>query len=122
MEKPTVLVVDHDLDVCELWFHVFVDVGHQVLIVLDPSWLQPLQPLLSNGQIDAAIVGAMPEDSCLAACQTIKSTEPTIPILLIAGIVEQATRPELKALSVEAIIVMPFQIEDVVERVQGLIR
>src|SRR5436190_22024512 len=97
LQSRTVLMVDDNVQLCELTTAVLEEAGYRVVVTCDAA---VLEQVLSTRRIGLATVHVIPDDDGpIRACRTIRETAgATVPLLLSACHVDVTFRPEAKAL------------------------
>jgi len=114
------LLVDDEPEWCELITCVLGEAGRQVAVASD---VPTLKRLLPKYKVDIALVDlGLPEGGALPACQTIKGHMGRhLPLILCwVSHWEVVADAKAKGWSADDWLIMPFTVEDVVERVERL--
>jgi DNA-binding response OmpR family regulator len=119
--RPTVLVVDDDVELGELLACVLEDAGYRVMVTPDVA---TLERFLAERRPAAAIVDLMlPEDAGFFACRRIREVAgPGVALLLISPGLEVAAGPAVAALGADEVVNVPFAIEEIIFAVARLCR
>jgi DNA-binding response OmpR family regulator len=117
--QQTVLVVDDDVEFCELIMAVLGEAGFRVFTALDAA---EAFLLLSGERPDAAVVDTgLPGRSGFRVLQAIKRMAgPDTPVVMTAAYLAEKERAKLKRLGANDLLVVPYDVEDLVEAVVRL--
>jgi DNA-binding response OmpR family regulator len=113
----TVLLVDDDYELGELLVLLLGELGYRVVVAAD---VHSLKRLASRYEVDVALVNLMlPERGGFIACHIIKDLIGShVALVLMAPVVEVVGDPEVQGLGVVDWLIMPYDIEAVVDRVE----
>ena len=114
LSGKTILIVDDELGIRELFKEELTDNGANVL---EASSGNMAIEVFNKGGVDVVISDIrMPDGDGVQLVKSIKEKNSDIPIYLITGFSDY-TGNELKVLGIEAIIFKPFDISEVVQMV-----
>jgi len=115
LQGKTILVVDDESDIRELFKEELEDNGAKVLEADNGN---KAFEVFQGGGVDAIISDIrMPGGDGVDLVKNVKTTNKDIPIYLITGFADY-TGNELKLLGVEAVVFKPFDISEVVNMVE----
>src|SRR4051812_7389313 len=114
--QRVVLIVDDDTEWCELMTLVLAESGHRGTVAMD---LPAVTHLLSSVNPDVAIVDLLlPDQAGFLACHALRSAVGAhVRIILKLGYWDYGDLEDVKALRAAELVVMPFPVEEMVERV-----
>ncbi len=116
-----ILVVDDDPDILHILTAAFECVGHRVVATLDP---EEVQPLLGAQRFDAVILDVMmPRRSGWEVLEELRRDPGTerLPVVMLSAIGDSANRVRGIRLGADDFLPKPFDPEELVARVEGLI-
>ncbi len=115
----TLLVVDDDVDFCKLLRDVFGELGYWVVTVTNT---EAANRFLTKQLPDVAVIDLwLPERNGLTAIHAIKQhAGPATPVVVVAPTAEDTNWKEVFALGTDRAIIMPYEIDDLVEAVTEL--
>lgn len=118
MSEKTILCVDDEADILELFRDEFEEAGFKVLEA--PNGKEAFT-IFNNNKIDCVVSDIrMPGGDGVELVRNIKGTGSNIPLFLVTGFSDY-TSQELDGLGVCAVIFKPFDLEEVVQMVQSTI-
>jgi len=116
-----ILVVDDDPDILHILTAAFECVGHCVVSTLDP---EEVQPLLAGRRFDALILDVMmPRRSGWEVLEEVRHDPHTerLPVIMLSAIGDSVNRVRGIRLGADDFLAKPFDPEELVARVEGLI-
>ncbi len=118
MSQKTILCVDDETDILELFRDEFHECGYRVL---EASNGFDAFELFKGNQVDCIVSDIrMPGEDGVMLAKNVKNHNSNVPIFLITGFSDY-TSEELTKLGVSAVIFKPFDLEEVVEMVKGTV-
>ncbi|MCY4495586.1 MAG: response regulator [Acidimicrobiaceae bacterium] len=115
MAERTILCVDDETDILELFRDEFQECGYRVL---EASNGVDAFELFKHNRIDCIISDIrMPRQDGVVLAKNIKNCNNEVPIFLVTGFSDY-TSEELMNLGIQAVIFKPFDLEEVVEMVR----
>jgi DNA-binding NtrC family response regulator len=118
-DKKTVLCVDDEIDILELFQDELEDNGFNVLMA--GSGNEGIE-VFKNNHIDCLISDIrMPNGDGVSLVKNIKEQGKNIPMFLVTGFSDY-TSEELAGLGVNAVIFKPFDLEEVVQMVVNTLK
>jgi DNA-binding NtrC family response regulator len=119
MGDKTILCVDDEADILELFRDEFMDCGYKVL---EASNGVDAFSLFQGNEIDCIVSDIrMPGGDGVELVKKVKGEGSEIPIFLVTGFSDY-TSEELTGLGVNAVIFKPFDLEEVVEMVSNTVQ
>ncbi len=118
MLKKTILCVDDETDILELFREELQECGHRVL---EATNTRDALKLFDENQVDCVISDIrMPGEDGIELAKKIKGQKSDVPVLLVTGFADY-TSEELGQIGVDAVIFKPFDLEEVITMVRGII-
>ncbi|KAA0243827.1 MAG: response regulator [Candidatus Brocadia sp. AMX2] len=118
-EKPVVLVVDDERDICEMFIKILYEDGY--LTDMAKSGKEAIKKVLDE-RLDFVLLDIMmPEMSGIETLRRIKAIRPELPVVMITAFATLKTAQEAMKLEAYDYITKPFNLECVKEVIkQGL--
>lgn len=119
--QKRVLVVDDDPSLGELLGHIFKLAGYQAVDIVESadSALRLFQP----GRYSLVTTDLnMPKMNGLQLARTLKTSEASLPILLISGSLEKADFTAEQLTSVDAMLAKPFDVKELLAAIAKIVK
>lgn len=118
-EKPVILVVDDERDICEMFIKIFYEEGY--LTDMANNGKEAIKKVL-DGRLDFVLLDIMmPEMSGIETLRRIKTIRPELPVVMVTAYATLKTAQEAMRLGAYDYITKPFNLECVKEVIkQGL--
>ncbi len=118
MLKKTILCVDDETDILELFRDELQECGH---CVLEATNVKDALALFGQNQVDCVISDIrMPGEDGLELAKKIKAQKKDVPVFLVTGFSDY-TSEELGQIGVDAVIFKPFDLEEVISMIRGVV-
>jgi len=118
-QKPKLLIVDDDIQICDLLRDFLSNHGFDVITANDG---REMQSKLSKNQFDLIILDIMmPGDDGLTLCRELRKTS-NVPIIMLSAIGEETDRIVGLELGADDYLPKPFNPHELLARIKALLR
>lgn len=122
-DRPRIIVAEDHLEIREVLTCALEEEGFEVLAVTDGGeLLDALEQIRHGGRVDAVVSDVqMPRANGLDCLSAARALSPTLPVVLISALYDEALEREALQRGASAVIAKPFQLQRLIDLLRALL-